>query len=170
MILRFSITILLAALVTGCAGNKRNPPRDRAITSLLPGGALLIGFNRNDDYMIDEVEFIEGRAEAFKQADINANDVISLSEFRSWQPKATGSITALPDLVYFDQNFNDEVTKSEFDAGFEKMFRVADENKDNQVSYDELITIVVPPVGKCAKSGSRERQDSKGGRGRGRNF
>jgi hypothetical protein len=139
---------------------------------LLPGGALLIGFNRNDDYVIDEAEFTEGRVNAFKKADLDGDGVINLSEFRFWQPKATGSRSALPNLVHFDRNFNDRVTQSEFDVGLEKLFHGADQNEDSKVSYQELVVIVSPPEARKGKSssGGRGGGSKRGKRGGSQNF
>lgn len=172
MKLKLTAAVIVSILVTGCASNngKHNPQGRESITSLLPGGTLLIGFNRNDDYVIDRTEFAEGRVKAFEAADRNGNGAINLTEFRSWQPKATGSISALPNLVYFDRNFNDQITQTEFDVGMEKLFHDADHNKDNKLSYQELVTMVSPPQAKKGKSGSGGRGggSGKGQRGGGK--
>lgn len=150
---------LAVVCISGCASNKPAKSDGKSIVSLSPGGVLLIGFNRNDDYVIDRSEFSLGRVGAFNNADRNSDGVINSSEFRAWQPKAVGSQSALPNLVYFDRNFNDRITHKEFEVGLEKMFNDADKNSDNEVSYQELVTIVSPPE-------ARQRQ-GRGGRGSG---
>jgi hypothetical protein len=174
MNLKTTTAVIATIFITGCASNtnKRSAHVQESVTSLLPGGALLIGFNRNDDYVIDEAELTEGRESAFKKADLDGNGIISLSEFRFWQPKATGSRSALPNLVYFDRNFNDRISHSEFDVGLKKLFDDADENKDSKVSYQELVSIVSPPESRKGKSssGGRGGGSERGKRGGSTNF
>ncbi len=174
MNLKTKAVVIVIIFITGCASKngKRIPQGQEPVTSLLPGGALLIGFNRNDDYVIDEAELAEGRVNAFKAADLDGNGVISLSEFRFWQPKATGSRSALPNLVYFDRNFNDRITQSEFDVGLNKLFHDADKNEDSKVSYQELVTIVSPPEARKggSRSGERGGGSGRGKRGGSQNF
>jgi hypothetical protein len=167
MKLKTKAVVIVIIFITGCASNngKRIPQGQESVTSLLLGGALLIGFNRNDDYVIDEAELAEGRVSAFKQADLDGNRVIGLSEFRFWQPKATGSPSALPNFVFFDRNFNDRITQSEFDVGLNLLFHDADKNEDSKVSYQELVAIVSPP--EARKGGSRSGKRG-GGSGRGK--
>ena len=168
---KLTAAVIIGILITGCASksSKSFPSGKESITSLMPGGTLLVGFNRNDDYEIDMTELSQGKESAFKRADLNVDGVINMSEFRYWQPKATGSISALPNLVFFDRNFNDQITQNEFEVGLEKLFHDADKNKDDKVSYEELVIIVASPEnGKSKGGGSRGRgSGSRQGRGGG---
>ena len=169
MKLKLTVALSVTILITGCASKSSNslPSGKDSITSLLPGGTLLVGFNRNDDYEIDKAEFSQGKVNAFKKADLNVDGVINMPEFRYWQPKATGSISALPNLVFFDRNFNDQITQKEFELGLEKLFRDADKNRDDKVSYEELVTIVASPETRRGKGGGTRERGSGPRQGRG---
>ncbi len=161
MKLKMVAALMLLVGITGCASNdgkSRSGSNDQAVTSLLPGGALMIGFDLNYDYQVDREELSKGRDKAFESADLNSDGIINVSEFRQWKVKAIGSRSAQPHLVYFDRDFNDRVTQKEFTVGVEKMFNDADSNSDSVVSYQELVKIVSAPV--------RSRSNAKGSGGR----
>lgn len=162
MKLKMLAALILLIGIAGCASNdrkSRSGSSDQAVTSLLPGGALLIGFDLNYDYQIDQQELLTGRDRAFDSADLNDDDIINVSEYRQWQVKAMGARSARPHLVYFDRDFNDRVTQREFTVGVNKMFHDADSNSDSVVSYQDLVKVVSSP--------ERSRGNSKGGGGRG---
>ena len=144
----FITTVLTTFLLAGCASQRHKTQSDQneLITSILPGATLLIGFNRNEDYQIDKNEFISGRQSSFENADLNSNGVINPSEFRAWHAKAIGVRGALPNFYHFDRNFNDLITRSEFNSGLDRLFASADKNNDEVIGFYELVSLKVPPV------------------------
>lgn len=140
-------TVFSALFLTGCTGHgsKKSSSESELITSILPGATLLIGFNRNEDYEIDRDELDSGKHSSFENADLNSNGVVNLSEFRNWHAKAIGARGALPNFYHFDKDYNDRITRSEFDVGLERLFKAADKNKDKIVGFQELVSIKSPP-------------------------
>ncbi len=164
MTIQLISTAILIIFVSGCVGQQK-PQHNKSdsITSISSGGALLLGFNRNDDYQIDQNEFEAGRTFAFNSADLNSDGAINISEFRSWHAQAIGARGALPNMVYFDRNLNDQISQEEFYRGLDRLFFDLDENQDYIVSYDEVITMVSAPT--MRPRGGR-RPPEAGGQGR----
>ena len=83
---------------------------------LVPGGGLLMSFDRNGDGLIDTMELEYGITEAFKAADANnSGDLTPLEQIR-WAENLPTYDASLANPVRFDPNLNRRVSASEFTA------------------------------------------------------
>ena len=156
-------------------GKQSAPPafgkNQSVITVVSPASLLITSFNRNNDYVVDRAEFNAGRDQAFQNADSNGDDRISLFEMDVWRLNALGSKDAAPMSFYFDTDFNQVVTKGEFEDAFEKLFTNSDKDGNGTIMFTELVRIVARPSGRPQgkKPGTQKKrgQGKGGGGGRG---
>ncbi len=115
------------------------------ITSLHKAGLLLASFDKNSDYEITQAEFAAGRMQAFKQADTDNSGVIGMFELEDWREKALGSLDAAPGNLAFDKDYNQRVTREEFDSALGVVFKGADKDKDGKIEFSELVHVFEIP-------------------------
>ena len=115
------------------------------ITSLHKAGLLLASFDKNSDYEITQAEFAAGRMQAFKQADTDNSGVIGMFELEDWREKALGSLDAAPGNLAFDKDYNQRVTREEFDAALDVVFKGADKDKNGIIAFSELVHVFEIP-------------------------
>ena len=173
-----AVPLLLQACASAPAqkrGGQSAPPafgkNQSLITIVGPASLLITSFNRNNDYVVDRAEFTAGRDQAFQNADSNRDGRISLFELDAWRLSALGSKDAAPMSMYFDADFNQIVTKKEFDAAFDTLFANSDKDGNSTIAFTELVRIAARPSGrpqgkKPGQGGQKKRGQGKGG-GRG---
>lgn len=157
--------------------DKKKPPQsqplpgDQALgpmTLLAPAGLLIASFDTNGDYQISRAEFDVGYEKSFTRIDRDKNNKLTLIEIESWREKALGSKDARPSAMYFEGNFDQVISRKEFETAFETLFTNADKNDDERVEFGELIRVVErrsrPPVEKSERREFRQRQDQIPGR------
>ncbi len=140
------------------------------ITVISPASLLITSFNRNNDYLIDRTEFTAGRDQAFLNADSNQDGRINLFEMDVWREGALGSKDAAPMSMFFDADFNQVVTKKEFEAAFDTLFNNSDKDGNNTIAFTELVRVAARPSGRSqGKKPSQSKQKKRGqGKGSGR--
>ena len=137
-----------------------------AVTTLHAAGLLFASFDTNRDYAIDTAEFFAGRDASFERADQNGNGSLSLIELQHWRSLALGSLDTPPSNMAFDRDFDQTVSRPEFDEMFGSMFQAKDVDADGRVAFSELIRVIEIPDRRRSEGGERlERGD--GGKGRG---
>lgn len=83
---------------------------------LVPGGVLLLSFDRNADGDISPQELSEGVAAAFIAADVNADGQLTALEQQAWASSLPLRDDTLANPVRFDPNLDRIVTLEEFSA------------------------------------------------------
>lgn len=142
------------------------------MTLLAPAGLLIASFDANGDYQIDTPEFAKGQATTFARIDKDDNNRLTLIEIESWREAALGSKDARPSAMYFESNFDQVISKVEFDFAFKDLFTRADKDDDGIVKFGELIQVMERPSrqrrgnGEAGERGERRGPQQGGGRGR----
>jgi len=115
------------------------------VTSLYTAGLMLAGFDKNTDYSVTRAEFDAGRIQAFEIADKDKSGALGLFELEDWRQKVLGSLDAPPGNLAFDKNYDQRVTRTEFDTVLGHIFKRADKNEDGRVISSELIHVFEMP-------------------------
>ena len=138
------------------------------ITSVGAGAMLFASFDTNSDYKINEVEFAAGRTEAFNIADKDNSNSISLFELEDWRKAALGSLDAAPGNLAFDKDYDQRVTREEFDRALGFVFRAGDKNKDGILAFTELVNVFEMPRRTRGENGegTNNRANRQGRQGR----
>ncbi|HFB55025.1 MAG TPA: hypothetical protein ENJ46_03795 [Hellea balneolensis] len=111
-------------------GNYIQVPRAAAL--------LFAGFDQNGDYILDESEVSAGIERAFKQADKDGSDRLSLVELEAWRVAALGSDNAVPTSFSFAPNFARSVTPEKFTQVLQDIATDLDKNEQG-VSDGEIL-------------------------------
>lgn len=175
----------LSLLITACASS--GPPRgDRPeqgersarkgggergggpMTSVAMGGIWLAGLDQNNDYAVSQAEFTQGKQAAFSSADVNNDESLSLFELDDWRIKALGSVDASPGRFTFDPDFDQQISKAEFETTLDYLFTRSDKDKDGLLYRSEIIRIIDRSIqgrgGQGAGQGGGQRGGQRGGR------
>ena len=115
------------------------------ITSVGAGALLFASFDTNTDYAVNEVEFAAGRTQAFNSADKDNSKTLSLFELEDWREAALGSLDAAPGNLAFDKDYDQRVTRAEFDHALGFVFKAGDKNKDGILAFPELVKVFEMP-------------------------
>jgi len=131
------------------------------------GALLFAGFDRNDDYIIDQAEVNAGISRAFVSADKDKSGVLSLVELEGWRVAALGSEHAAPTNFTFAPDFARTVTKDKFVLVLTDLAARLDQDdqgeQDGQIAMADLFRNYSPPrarkdVENCAKRVREERR------------
>ncbi len=128
------------------------------ITVIRPAALVFASFDENGDYSIDRMEAENGAQTAFGRADRDENGKVSLFELEDWRAMALGSMDALPGNLNFDTDYDNQVSKSEFQATLMGLFERHDLNEDGYVKHNELMQILEVPR---RKEPEKERQTDR---------
>jgi len=131
------------------------------ITSLRMAGLMLVGFDENTDYRITRTEFDTGHQQAFKKADADNSGTLSLFELEDWRLKALGSLDARPGNLAFDKDYDQRVTREEFNDVLGHVFKVTDKDEDGIIIFSELVHVFEMPTRRLSEDG-RERPNGTG--------
>lgn len=115
------------------------------ITSVGAGAMLFASFDTNSDYKVNEVEFTAGRTQAFNAADKDNSKALSLFELEDWREAALGSLDAAPGNLAFDKDYDQRITRAEFDHALGYVFKAGDKNKDGILAFFELVNVFEMP-------------------------
>lgn len=143
------------------------------ITSVGAAAMLFASFDTNADYSINEVEFAAGLMKAFKAADKNNSNTLSLFELEDWREAALGSLDAAPGNLAFDKDYDQRITQAEFDHALRFVFNAGDKNDDNVLAFSELVKVFeMPrrprieteedPIERINRQGRRNQQQRRG--------
>lgn len=175
---------LMATSLAACASTQpeRGERQDRSerrgqaqgagpMTSVAIGGIWLAGLDLNGDYTISKQEFEQGKQKAFEAADTNNNQSLTLFELDDWRVKALGSEDASPGRFMFDPNFDQNISRGEFEVTLDGLFTRSDKDNDGQLYRSELVQIIDRSTrgrgGQGGGEGSGQRGGERGGGGRG---
>ena len=128
------------------------------ITIIRPGALVFASFDRDGDYLISQDEAKAGATETFARADRDKNGQVSLFELEDWRVAALGSLDALPGNLSFDSDYNNQVSPSEFDTAFMKLFERHDADQSGSLKHAELMQILDVPR---RKEPTQERQTDR---------
>lgn len=115
------------------------------ITSVGAGAMLFATFDTNTDYNINQIEFAAGRTQAFNAADKDNSGSLSLFELEDWREAALGSLDAAPGNLAFDKDYDQRVSRAEFDYALGYVFKAGDKNKDGVLAFSELVKVFEMP-------------------------
>jgi hypothetical protein len=115
----------------------------------------------NQDKVTSQAEMLTGVQKEWESFDRNP----SATAFTNWSLKALGSTDANPTFMSFDRDFNGVVTKPEFTAQFDRLFKDFDKNADGLLDRTEMIVAYQAPMGRAQRGGE---SGQRGGRGGGR--
>jgi len=115
------------------------------ITSVGAGAMLFASFDTNADYAINDLEFAAGRTQAFNAADKDKSKTLNLFELEDWREAALGSLDAAPGNLAFDKDYDQRVTRAEFDYALGYVFKAGDKNEDGVLAFSELVKVFEMP-------------------------
>lgn len=143
------------------------------ITSIGAGGMLFASFDKDSDYRVTQIEFTSGLSKAFNAADKDLSKTLSLFELEDWRKAALGSLDAAPGNLAFDKDYDQRVTRSEFDHALGFVFKAGDKNNDGILEFSELVKVFeMPrrpviedeedPIERINRQGRRDQQRRQG--------
>jgi len=112
---------------------------DTSVQVTRAGALLFASFDANGDYVIDRTEVKTGIAQAYKRADRDGDDYVSLVELERWRIAALGSEHAAPSNFTFAPNFARGVTREMFTQVLQGLAERLD--KDDQSEMDGKIAL-----------------------------
>lgn len=126
-------------------GPKKLPPAENFVLAVAPAGLLFASFDSNSNYSVDQQELFTGQSRAFVAADKNGNKTLTVFELNSWRERALGNADAAPRMIAFDSNYDQKITRAEFNHALTNMFGLLDKNEDGTADYSELLRKVNMP-------------------------
>ncbi len=111
------------------------------VTSVSAGALLLASFDKNYNFQIDFKEFNDAKKYIFNSADVDKSGVISPFELEDWRKSALGSLDAPPGNLAFDRDYDQRVTKNEFNKALVSIFNSGDKNNDGVLKFSELVNV-----------------------------
>jgi len=143
------------------------------ITSVGAGAMLFASFDTDSDYQVNQAEFAAGRTQAFNSADKDNSKTLSLFELEDWREAALGSLDAAPGNLAFDKDYDQRITRAEFDHALGFVFNAGDKNDDGVLAFSELINVFeMPrrpeideeedPIERINRQGRRDQQRRRG--------
>ena len=143
------------------------------ITSVGAGAMLFASFDKSADYKINAAEFTAGLKTAFKSADKDRSTTLSLFELEDWRVAALGSLDAAPGNLAFDKDYDQRVTRAEFDYALNYVFKAGDKDDDGVLEFSELVKVFeMPrrptieddedPIARINREGRRQEQRRRG--------
>jgi len=115
------------------------------ITSVRAGALVFASFDTDMDYAVSQAEFTSGLTKAFKAADKDSTKTLSLFELEDWREAALGSLDAAPGTLAFDKDYDQRITRAEFDHALGFVFNASDKNEDGTLDFTELVTVFEMP-------------------------
>ena len=106
----------------------------------VPGGALILSFDKDNNELISRSELENGINEAFDLADKNFSGYLSIFEQKEWARTLEIRDDTLANPVRFDPNLNGSVSYEEF-AGVILMLAEQYENEKGTIHLEALIQI-----------------------------
>lgn len=128
------------------------------ITIIQPAALMFATFDSNRDYQINRAEASAGAADAFSRADKDLSGRVSLFELEDWRTAALGSLDALPGNLNFDTDYDNQISKREFEGAIMSLFDRHDVDEDGMVKHSELMQILEVPA---PKGPEKERQTDR---------
>jgi len=143
------------------------------ITSVGAGAMLFASFDTNADYTVNGLEFAAGRTQAFNVADKDKSKSLSLFELEDWREAALGSLDAAPGNLAFDKDYDQRITRAEFDHALGYVFKTGDKNDDGILEFSEMVKVFeMPrrpviedeedPIERINRQGRRDQQRRRG--------
>lgn len=143
------------------------------ITSVGAGAMVFASFDKNADYKINQSEFAAGLKTAFKSADKDKSKTLSLFELEDWREAALGSLDAAPGNLAFDKDYDQRITRAEFNHALTFVFKRGDKNDDKILEFSELVKVFeMPrrpivedeedPIERINREGRRQEQRRRG--------
>jgi len=119
---------------------------------------LFASFDTNADYNINQAEFAVGKTQSFKAADTDNSKSLSLFELEDWREAALGSLDAAPGNLAFDKDYDQRITRAEFDHALGYVFKAGDKNEDGILAFSEE----EDPIERINRQARRDQQRRRG--------
>jgi len=107
-----------------------------------PIALVFVDFDDDGDRAVSEAEFNAGAANAWDEADANADGAITPFEFTDWAKAVMGAENPNPGRIAFDRNLDTRITRVEFLQTLASEFGALDTNRDHVVTRDEMVRVV----------------------------
>ena len=116
--------------------------RFRSTESLkfVPGGALILSFDEDEDEQVNRYELERGIDEAFNLADKNLNGYLSVFEQKEWASTLEVQDDTLANPVRFDPNLNGSISYEEF-AGVISLLAKQYESEKGIIHLESLVQL-----------------------------
>ena len=115
------------------------------ITSVRAGALVFAGFDTDMDYAVSQGELKAGLGKAYTSADKDGSKTLSLFELEDWREAALGSLDAAPGTLAFDKDYDQRITRAEFNHALRFIFNASDKNEDGRLEFEELVTVFEMP-------------------------
>ncbi len=115
------------------------------ITVIRPAALVFAGFDQDGDYVVSQSEAKVGVQDTFSRADKDNNGRVSLFELEDWRVAALGSLDALPGNLSFDIDYDNQVSRPEFEAALMKLFKRHDTDDSETLKHAELMQVLEVP-------------------------
>lgn len=106
----------------------------------VPGGALILSFDEDEDQQVNQYELERGIDEAFNLADKNLNGYLSVFEQKEWASTLEVQDDTLANPVRFDPNLNGSISYEEF-AGVISLLAKQYESEKGIIHLESLVQI-----------------------------
>ncbi len=106
----------------------------------VPGGALILSFDKDNNELISQSELRTGINEAFDLADKNLSGYLSIFEQKEWASTLKVRDDTLANPVRFDPNLNGSISYEEF-AGVILMLAKQYQNEKGTILFESLVQI-----------------------------
>ncbi len=144
----------------------KKPEQSRAqsfglMTTIRPASLWLAGLDTDQNYIITRAEYEAGRDAAFTREDTSNSGSIGLFQLENWRARALGAKDAKPQTLHFDSNYDSRITRAEFNETLDFLFKTADDNDDDAVSFSELVKVIDMPS--RPRRGAQDGQEAERG-------
>lgn len=113
----------------------------------VPGGALILSFDQNDDRLVSQTELKIGIDKAFDLADKNYSGYLSVFEQQEWAYNLQVKDDTLANPVRFDPNLNGSISYEEFSSVISLLAKQY-ENESGIIHFDSLIQVDIEDIEK----------------------
>lgn len=167
-----SVVAAAALTLAGCASSKPGrggPPQGGGMAASAringpiarPVSMLFAGMDADHDMIVSRNE-VDAMAGVNWNRLAGSKDTITALTLAGWLESALGSPDAQPSTVAFDNNFDGQITRLEFETRLQAEFSELDTSKDGRLTRDELV-FALPFSRERNSSGPSGRPQQGGG-------
>ena len=115
------------------------------VSAIAPAALLIASFDRNFDYTISAPEIEAGLTQTFTSADKDKSGHLTMMELQNWRRAALGDVDAQPVFLAFDKDFDQRISKAEFDKVLRRTIERADKDENGEIMFSDLIRVFEMP-------------------------
>lgn len=111
-----------------------------------PVAMMIATFDEDGDGLVDRSEMLAGVRRSFEAIDTGHTGKLRYLAFADWAERWLGDRAALPSPFEVDRDGDDQITLTELQDQFSRLFARYDRNGDKRISRAELLTFRTRPV------------------------